>query len=144
VVSATGISNYFFCFKKISITYTLIDNSRHTVCYSYFYILLEKIMNTNISSISERVYIAARGAESQESDDLGRFLAVRGAVVRALRREFGLPRHGLAPITVFHAAHKYADCVAVFPGSADHWAAAERGIKPALRRMARRAKKGTL
>lgn len=97
-----------------------------------------------IANLSARIYRAAWGAASQECDDYGRFKAVRGAVVRALRRELGLPRHGLAPVSVFNAAHKYALNVAEFPGWDESWEYADRGIRPALRRMVRRAKRGTL
>jgi hypothetical protein len=101
-------------------------------------------MNINVNVIADRINRAARGAEGQESDHYGRFLAVRRAVVRALRREFDLPRHGLAPASVFNAASKFARCVSELPGWESSWDAADRAIRPALRRLSRRAKKGTL
>ncbi|MDY0071846.1 MAG: hypothetical protein RBR77_04270 [Thauera sp.] len=100
--------------------------------------------NTNTAKLALRIYNAACNAAYDESDKYGRYIAARRAIVRAIRRELGLPKHGFAPVTVFNAASKYASVIAAAPFSEESWYFVDVTIRPKLRRMIRRAKKGTL
>jgi hypothetical protein len=70
--------------------------------------------------------------------------AIRRAFIRVVRRELGLPRQGLAPLAVFCAAEKYAHASYYMRGWEATFEAADAAARPTLRRLVRRARKGTL
>jgi len=94
--------------------------------------------------LAARVAFAARRSATQTASDMDAWHAIRRAVIRAIRRELGLPRQGLAPLAVLCAAEKYAHVAYYMRGWESTFEVADEGIKPALRRFVRRARKGTL
>ena len=99
------------------------------------------VLSARIARSARAAIIPVAGGSEGDSDA---WHSIRNAVVRAMRRELGLPRHGLAPVAVLKSACKYADIAYFMRGWESSFAAADAAIKPALRRFVRRARKGTL
>lgn len=95
-------------------------------------------------TLSARIARATRAAARHAASDMDAWHEIRRAFIRAVRRELGLPQHGLAPLAVFCAAEKYAHASYFMRGWASTFDAADAGARPTLRRLVRRARKGTL